>query len=149
MTTADLAPSLPALVGASSRRARPGLVLAVLGVAQLMLVLDATVVNIVLPRAQAALGFSDGDRQWIVSAYSLAFGSLLLVGGRLADMFGRKRVFVVGLAGFAGASALGGVAGSFAMFVSARALQGAFGAILAPAALSLLTVTFTDAAARA
>src|SRR3954470_22641834 len=98
MTTVVDSPQLHGPAVPAHPRGRPWLVLAVLGVAQLMLVLDATVVNIALPRAQAALGFSDGDRQWIVSAYSLAFGSLLLVGGRLADMFGRKRVFVVGLA---------------------------------------------------
>jgi EmrB/QacA subfamily drug resistance transporter len=123
---------------------RRWLVLAVLGIAQLMVVLDATIVNVALPSAQEALGFSDTSRQWIVTAYALAFGSLLLLGGRLGDFFGRKRVFVVGLAGFAGASALGGAAQSFEVLVAARALQGAFGALLAPAALSLLTTTFTD-----
>lgn len=128
---------------------RPWRVVAVLGLAQLMLVLDATVVTIALPRAQAALGFSNADRQWIVTAYSLGFGGLLLVGGRLADAFGRKRMFLVGLAGFATASALGGAAGNFATLAAARALQGAFGAVLAPATLALLTVTFTEPAARA
>ncbi|BBC31943.1 Puromycin resistance protein pur8 [Streptomyces graminofaciens] len=119
-------------------------ILAVIGVAQLMVVLDATIVNIALPSAQQDLGFSDGDRQWIVTAYALAFGSLLLLGGRIADLFGRKTTFLVGLVGFAGASALGGAAGSFEMLVAARAGQGVFGALLAPAALSLLTTTFTD-----
>ena len=109
-----------------------------------MVVLDATIVNIALPSAQEALGFSDDSRQWIITAYALAFGSLLLLGGRLGDLFGRKRVFVVGLVGFAGASALGGFAESFEVLVGARALQGVFGALLAPAALSLLTTTFTD-----
>ena len=108
-----------------------------------MVVLDSTVVNIALPSAQADLGFSDGDRQWIVTAYSLAFGSLLLLGGRLSDLIGRKRTFIIGLIGFAGASALGGAAGSFGMLVAARALQGAFGALLAPTALAVLTTTFT------
>src|SRR4051812_23769791 len=108
-----------------------------------MVVLDTTIVNIALPHAQASLGFSDGQRQWIVTAYSLAFGSLLLLGGRLADDFGRKRVFLTGVIGFALASALGGAATSFGMLVAARAVQGAFGALLAPAALSLLTTTFT------
>jgi EmrB/QacA subfamily drug resistance transporter len=120
------------------------LILALIGVAQLMIVLDATVVNIALPSAQEALGFSDESRQWIVTAYALSFGSLLLLGGRIGDTFGRKRVFVVGLAGFAAASAIGGFAQSFGVLVSARALQGAFAALLAPAALSLLTTTFTD-----
>lgn len=123
---------------------RRWLVLAVLGIAQLMVVLDATIVNVALPSAQEALGFSDANRQWIITAYALAFGSLLLLGGRLGDLFGRKRVFIVGLAGFAGASALGGAASSFEVLVASRALQGLFGALLAPAALSLLTTTFTD-----
>ncbi|HEY2479377.1 MAG TPA: MFS transporter [Solirubrobacterales bacterium] len=123
---------------------RRWLVLAILGIAQLMVVLDATVVNIALPSAQEALGFSESARQWIVTAYSLTFGSLLLLGGRISDIFGRKWTFVGGLIGFAIASAVGGAAPSFAVLVAARAVQGLFGAILAPAALSLLTVTFTD-----
>jgi len=125
------------------------LILAVIGIAQLMVVLDATIVNIALPTAQADLEFSDDSRQWIITAYALAFGSLLLVGGRLGDLYGRKNVFVTGLIGFAVASALGGMAGSFGVLVAARALQGVFGALLAPAALSLLTTTFTDPAERA
>ena len=117
--------------------------LAAVGLAQLMVVLDATVVNIALPAAQADLGFSDGDRQWVVTAYSLAFGSLLLLGGRLSDLIGRKRTFIIGLIGFAAASALGGAADGFGLLVAARALQGAFGALLAPTALAVLTTTFT------
>src|ERR1700742_4841178 len=117
-------------------------VLALLSTAQLMVVLDATIVNIALPSAQRALGFSTSDREWIVTAYALAFGSLLLLGGKLGDLFGRKWTFIGGLAGFALASAVGGLAQSFGMLVVARALQGAFGALLAPSALSLLTVTF-------
>ena len=109
-----------------------------------MVVLDATIVNIALPSAQHALHFSDIERQWVVTAYSLAFGSLLLLGGRLTDIIGRKATFLAGLIGFAAASAAGGAAGSFGMLVVARACQGAFGALLAPAALSLLTVTFRD-----
>jgi EmrB/QacA subfamily drug resistance transporter len=124
-------------------------ILAVIGIAQLMVVLDATIVNIALPSAQQDLGFSNGNRQWIVTAYALSFGSLLLLGGRVADLVGRKAVFIIGLVGFAGASALGGAAGNFGTLVSARALQGCFGALLAPAALSLLTTTFTDAGERA
>ncbi|MEN0128516.1 MAG: MFS transporter [Brevundimonas sp.] len=119
-------------------------VLATVSLAQLMVVLDATIVNIALPSAQAELGFSDNDRQWVVTAYALAFGSLLLLGGRLSDMFGRRRMFLIGLVGFAAASALGGAAQSFGLLVGARALQGAFGAMLAPAALSVLTTTFTE-----
>ncbi|GEK21404.1 MFS transporter [Cellulomonas xylanilytica] len=119
------------------------LVLATVALAQLMVVLDATIVNIALPSAQAELGFSDNDRQWVVTAYALAFGSLLLLGGRLADMFGRRRMFLIGLVGFAAASALGGAAQTFELLVGARALQGVFAAVLAPAALSVLTTTFT------
>src|SRR3954447_4157942 len=118
-------------------------ILAMLGIAQLMVVLDATIVNIALPSAQEDLGFSNDNRQWIVTAYALAFGSLLLLGGRLADLFGRKWTFVIGLLGFALASAFGGAAQSFGVLVAARALQGAFGALLSPSALSLLTTTFT------
>ncbi len=123
---------------------RRWLVLVVVAVAQLMLVLDATIVNIALPSAQQALGFSDSDRQWVVTAYALAFGSLLLVGGRLGDMFSRKAVLIAGLVGFAIASAIGGAASSFIALVTARALQGAFGAVLAPAALGTLVSTFND-----
>src|SRR6201985_607138 len=107
-----------------------------------MVVLDATIINIALPSAQQSLGFSTDSRQWVVTAYSLAFGSLLLLGGKLGDLFGRKWTFVGGLSGFAIASAIGGLAQSFGMLVAARALQGAFGALLAPSALGLLTVTF-------
>ncbi|MEU2879859.1 MFS transporter, partial [Streptomyces sp. NPDC007070] len=114
-----------------------------IALAQLMVVLDATIVNIALPSAQHDLGISDGNRQWVVTAYALAFGGLLLFGGRIADLWGRKRAFVLGLTGFAAASALGGAATTGAMMFGARALQGAFGALLAPAALSLLAVMFT------
>jgi MFS family permease len=117
--------------------------------AQLMISLDVLIVNIALPSAQRALGFGIADRQWAVTAYTLAFGSLLLLGGRLSDLFGRKRMFVIGLVGFGVASAVGGTATSFAMLAIARAAQGAFGAVLAPAALALLTTTFTDAGSRA
>ena len=117
-------------------------VLALLGVAQLMVVLDATIVNIALPSAQRALHFTADNRQWVITAYALAFGSLLLLGGKLGDLFGRKWTLIGGLVGFAVASAIGGMAQSFGMLVAARGLQGAFGAILAPSALGLLTVTF-------
>ncbi|MEV7926362.1 MFS transporter [Kitasatospora sp. NPDC088779] len=120
-----------------------------IGIAQLMVVLDTTIVNIALPSAQHDLGISDGNRQWVITAYSLAFGSLLLFGGRIADLTGRRRAFIVGLLGFAGASALGGLAVSPGMLLAARALQGVFGALLAPAALSLLAVTFTEPKERA
>ncbi len=119
-------------------------ILGVIGIAQLMVVLDATVMNIALPSAQRALHFTTVDRQWVVTAYTLAFGSLLLLGGRLSDLFGRKVTFLVGLIGFAGVSAIGGASVNFAMLVTARACQGAFGALLVPSALSLLTTTFSD-----
>ena len=135
------------------QRAVPGsrrwLALAVIGASQLLIVLDATIVNIALPTAQADLHISDADRQWMITAYTLAFGGLLLLGGRIADYTGRKRAFIIGLLGFAAASALGGLAQNAVMLFSARALQGAFGALMAPAALSLLTVTFTEAKERA
>src|ERR1700761_4162740 len=105
-----------------------------IALAQLMVVLDATVVNIALPSAQHALGISDGNRQWVITAYALAFGGLLLFGGRIADLWGRRRTFIVGLIGFAAASALGGIAQSTGMLLGARALQGIFGALLAPSA---------------
>src|SRR5438309_4234300 len=123
--------------------------LAFIAVAQLMIALDATVVSIALPSAQAALHASDADRQWVVTAYTLAFGGLLLLGGRVADYLGRKRAFLIGLAGFSIASMLGGAAPDFAVLVAARALQGAFAALLAPTALSLLAVTFTKPPERA
>ena len=120
-----------------------------IALAQLMVVLDATIVNIALPTAQRALDFSNDDRQWVVTSYALAFGSLLLLGGRLSDFFGRRRMFVIGVTGFALASALGGAAQDFTMLLIARALQGVFAAALAPAALSLLAVTFTEPRERA
>jgi MFS family permease len=119
-------------------------VLGLVGLAQLMIVLDITIMNIALPSAQTALHFSDFDRQWVITAYALAFGSLLLLGGRLGDMFGRKVTFLTGLTGFAVASAVGGASTSFVMLVTARACQGAFAALLAPAALGLLTTTFSN-----
>src|SRR6201988_257826 len=121
---------------------RRWLILVVIGLAQLMVVLDATIMNIALPSAQHALHFSTVDRQWVVTAYTLAFGSLLLLGGRLADLIGRKVTILIGLVGFAGVSAIGGASVNFAMLVTARACQGAFAAILVPSALSLLTTTF-------
>ena len=127
---------------------RRWLILGVIGLAQLMVVLDLTVLNVALPSAQRALGFSTVDRQWVVTAYTLAFGSLLLLGGRLADLLGRKVTFLAGLAGFAVVSAIGGASVNFAMLITARACQGAFAALLVPAALSLLTTTFTSQADR-
>ena len=117
-------------------------ILAVVVIAQLMVVLDASIVTIALPSAQKALHISVANRQWVITAYTLAFGGLLLLGGRIADFGGRKRMFGVGLVGFAAASALGGLATDQAMLFGARALQGAFAALMAPAALSILTITF-------
>jgi len=127
---------------------RRWLVLTVIGIAQLMVVLDTTVMNIALPSAQHALDFSTADRQWVVTAYTLTFGSLLLLAGRLADLVGRKYTFLAGLIGFAGVSAVGGASTSFTMLVTARACQGVFGALLVPSALALLTTTFSDPAER-
>jgi EmrB/QacA subfamily drug resistance transporter len=134
--------------GAAEPDPRRWLILVVIGIAQLMVVLDMTVMNIALPSAQKALSFSDADRQWIVTAYSLSFGSLLLFSGRVADLIGRKVIFITGLIGFAAASAAGGASVNFAMLVTARACQGVFGAMLAPAALALLTTTFSDSKER-
>lgn len=117
--------------------------LVVIAIAQLMVVLDATIVNIALPSAQRDLGMSDANRQWVITAYTLAFGGLLLLGGRIADLVGRKKTFMIGLVGFAIASGLGGAATGSGLLFGARALQGAFAALLAPSALSLLTTTFT------
>jgi EmrB/QacA subfamily drug resistance transporter len=134
--------------GAAAEPARRWWILGVVGLAQLMVVLDATIVNIALPSAQRALAFSNADRQWVVTAYSLAFGGLLLLGGRLSDLVGRRRMLIIGLVGFASASALGGAATGFVMLIIGRGAQGAFGAMLAPAALSTLTTTFSDPAER-
>ncbi len=123
--------------------------LAIIAIAQLIIVLDATVVVVALPSAQRALHISVANRQWVMSAYTLAFGSFLLLGGRIADYLGRRRVFVIGLIGFGLASGIAGFAPNQAMLFGARAIQGAFGALMAPAALSLLTVTFTEARERA
>jgi EmrB/QacA subfamily drug resistance transporter len=134
----------PGAAGTTAGDSRKWLILAVIAISQLMVTLDLTVMNLALPSAQHALGFTNADRQWIVTAYALSFGSLLLFCGRLADLIGRKVTFLTGLAGFAAASAAGGASGSFAMLVTARACQGVFAALLAPAALSLLTTTFSD-----
>jgi EmrB/QacA subfamily drug resistance transporter len=142
------ATSIPGGAAPAGQTAEPDrrrwLVLGVVGLAQLMIVLDITVMNIALPSAQKALHFSNVDRQWVITAYSLAFGSLLLFGGRLGDLFGRKVTFMTGLIGFAVASAVGGASVNFTMLITARACQGVFGALLAPAALGVLTTTFSD-----
>ena len=119
-------------------------ILVVIAGAQLMVVLDSTIMIIALPSAQHALGFSNTDRQWVVTAYTLAFGGFLLLGGRISDMFGPKRTLMTGVLGFALASAVGGAAQTTVMLIGARGLQGLFGALLAPSVLSILTSTFTD-----
>ena len=118
--------------------------LVVIAGAQLMVVLDTTIMIIALPSAQRSLGFSNADRQWVVTAYTLAFGGLLLLGGRISDMIGPKRTLLMGVIGFALASAIGGASQTTVMLIGARGLQGLFGALLAPSVLSLLTTTFTD-----
>ena len=146
------APSVPGGATPVSQPAPPDrrrwLILALIGLAQLMIVLDVTIMNIALPSAQQALHFTNVDRQWVITAYALTFGSLLLFGGRLGDLLGRKVTFLAGLIGFALASAVGGASVNFTMLIAARACQGAFGALLAPAALSLLTTTFSDSRER-
>ncbi|HVX43826.1 MAG TPA: MFS transporter, partial [Mycobacteriales bacterium] len=144
--TAHRSPAGPATSQPDSRR---WLALIVIALAQLMVVVDATIVNIALPSAATELGISVADRQWVVTAYTIAFGGLLLLGGRIADYAGRKRTFLVGLLGFASASVVAGASNGFEMLICARAAQGAFGALLAPAALSLISVTFTDPKERA
>ncbi len=150
MSTAAIEPTTRALnTDAGSSDPRRFKALGVIGIAQLMIVLDASVVTIALPSAQRALHISVANRQWALTAYTLAFGGLLLIGGRIADYLGRKRMFIISLLGFAGASALGGLAQNAAMLFGARALQGSFAAVMAPASLSLLTVTFTEPRERA
>ena len=123
--------------------------LLILGISQLMVVLDSSIVNIAIPSAKVDLGISDVNQQWVVTAYTLAFGSLLLIGGRIGDFFGRKRIFIIGLLGFAAVSGLGGLAQSQGQLFAARAAQGVFGALLAPAVLSIISVTFLDPKERA
>ncbi|CAB4885294.1 unannotated protein [freshwater metagenome] len=123
--------------------------LIVIAISQLMLVLDSSIMNIAIPSAKIDLGISDANQQWVITAYTLAFGSLLLLGGRIGDYMGRKKIFLTGLVGFAGASAIGGFAANQGMLYSSRALQGVFGALLAPAALAIISETFTVPAERA
>jgi EmrB/QacA subfamily drug resistance transporter len=124
--------------------ARRWLILGVILVAQVMILLDSTVINVALPSAQKDLGFSDATRQWVITAYVLAFGSLLPLGGRLSDIVGRKTMMLSGLVGFAIASAVGGAAQNIETLIVARTVQGVFAAALAPAALSLIVVTFKE-----
>lgn len=147
MTTTDREPEV--LSDSTEPDPKRWIALGVIAIAQLMIVLDASIVNIAIPKASESLNISNADQQWIVTAYTLAFGGLLLLGGRIADYTGRKRTFIIGLIGFAGASALGGLAPNYELLFAARALQGAFAALMAPAALSLITVTFTEPHERA
>jgi EmrB/QacA subfamily drug resistance transporter len=121
----------------------------VVAIAQLMIVLDSSIMNIAIPSAKIDLGITDANQQWVITAYTLAFGSLLLLGGRIGDYMGRKRIFLIGLIGFAAASALGGIASTQGLLFGARALQGVFAALLAPAALAIISVTFTVPTERA
>ena len=149
MSTRDPS-SKPRLVASHDPHSeRRWLILATVCIAQLMLLIDSTVVNVALPSAQRALHFSSANREWVVTAYVLAFGSLLPLGGRFSVLWGRKRMFVIGALGFAAASAVGGAAQSFTMLIAARAVQGLFGALVAPAAIAMIAVTFTDATERA
>ncbi len=139
---------MPEVLIESKPAVRPDVALALLCVAQLMLILDFSIVNVALPSMKAELGFTASGLQWVISAYALTFGGFLMLGGRAADLFGRRRVFMGGLALFSVASLLGGFARAPWMLVSARALQGVGGAIVSPAALSLLTTTFAEGPAR-
>jgi EmrB/QacA subfamily drug resistance transporter len=149
MSTTHVAPELRRTATSAGPDPRRWLALGVIAIAQLMIVLDASIVNIALPSAQHALHISDANRQWAITAYALAFGGLLLLGGRIADFIGRKRAFVIGLVGFGVASAIGGIAQNQGELFGARALQGTFAALMAPAALSLITITFTEPRERA
>ena len=133
-------PNKPVVDGLDPTRWRTLLVVAI---SQLMIVLDSSIMNIAIPSAKVELGISDANQQWVITAYTLAFGSLLLLGGRIGDFMGRKKIFIIGLIGFAAASALGGIASNQGLLFASRALQGVFGALLAPAALAIISVTFT------
>jgi EmrB/QacA subfamily drug resistance transporter len=142
----NLVSKTPAVDGLDPTRWRT---LFVVAISQLMIVLDSSIMNIAIPSAKVDLGISDANQQWVITAYTLAFGSLLLLGGRIGDYMGRKKIFLIGLVGFAAASALGGIASTQELLFAARALQGVFGALLAPAALAIISVTFTVPAERA
>jgi len=133
----------------SERPAHPGWVLFILAVTQLVITLDTTIVTVALPSLQSDFNIRDADRHWVVTAYAITFGGLLLLGGRIGDFMGRKRALIGSLVGFGIASLLGGVAGTPELVYAARGLQGAFAAVLAPVVLSILTATFTEPAARA
>ena len=145
MSLADPAPPTASTVAPAPPALHKGMALTVLAISQLMVVLDATIVNVALERIQVALSFtSQSDLQWIVTGYALTFGGFLLLGGKLADRLGRRRVFIAGAVLFAVASLLGGIAENQTLLIAARALQGLGGALMSPAALSLLTVVFAE-----
>jgi EmrB/QacA subfamily drug resistance transporter len=127
-----------------ARRVNPWLVLVIVGLAQFMVILDATIVNVALPSIQRGLHFSPSSLQWIVNAYTLAFGGFLMLGGRAADLVGRRRLFIIGIVLFSAASLMNGLATSAGILVAGRALQGLGGALVSPAALSVLTTTFAE-----
>src|SRR3984893_18036912 len=131
-----------------SRHGNIWLVLVIVGLAQFMVILDATIVNVALPSIQRGLGFSTGTLQWVVNSYTLTFGGFLMLGGRAGDLFGRKRLFILGIVVFSAASLLNGLAGSAGVLVAGRALQGLGGRLRTPAGLSVLTTTFSEGAER-
>lgn len=147
-SSADLVPPGPAAESASGTEGAPGankqLVLVIVALAQFLVVLDLTIVNVALPSIQRSLKFSPADLQWVVNAYALLFGGFLLLGGRIADLVGRRRIFIAGLGVFAAASLFNGLAQSSGMLVAGRAVQGLGGALLSPAALSIVTTTFAE-----
>src|SRR5438128_8014904 len=120
------------------------LVLVVVCMAQFMVILDATIVNVALPSIQRGLHFANTDLQWVINSYTLMFGGFLLLGGRAADFFGRRRLFIAGVAVFSGASLINGLATSSEMLIVGRGLQGLGGALVSPAALSIITTTFAE-----
>ncbi len=148
MTSTDSTTPPPGAAAPPQRELNLTWALVLISIAQLMVVLDATIANIALPYIQRDLDISDANLSWIVTGYALAFGSLLLLGGRLADLYGRRRIFIVGLVIFAGASLLGGLATNEPLLLAARGLQGLGAAVASPAALALITTTFPAGPAR-
>src|ERR1039458_4984556 len=143
---AGAAPAGRAAAGGGARNL--GLALVVIAAAQLMVVLDATIVNVALPHIQRALGFSGSGLEWVITAYAVTFGGLLFLGGRSGDLLGRRKIFIAGLLLFSVASLLGGFATSQAWLLAARAVQGVGGAMIAPTALALITTTFPEGSQR-
>src|SRR3954451_2155822 len=136
------------MTAAASRSLHKGLALALLAATQFVIVLDASIVNVALPSIGRALDFSQDDLSWVVNAYTLTFGGFLLLGGRLADLLGRRRLFIAGLVLFSLASLAGRLAPSDVWLIAARGVQGLGAASISPAALSLITTMFTEGADR-